>query len=154
MQLNVGLLGGGSWGTTVASLVARNTPTLLWARDGETVAEINEQHTNTRYLPDAKLSAKLLATADLEEAVRSADVLVMGIPSQSFRTVLQEVAHYIRPWVPVISLSKGLEQGSRERMVCRRQRHRHGRRGHREGPAAGVSLRSVPGLHEHRRHRL
>jgi glycerol-3-phosphate dehydrogenase (NAD(P)+) len=117
MQLRVGLLGGGSWGTTVASLLARNTPTQLWARDADTVAEINEQHTNTNYLPDARLSAKLTATADLEKVTREADVLVVGIPAQSFRGVLEEAAPYVRPWVPVISLSKGLEQGSRLRMT-------------------------------------
>ena len=117
MQLRVGLLGGGSWGTTVASLLARNTPTLLWARDGDTVTEINEQHTNNNYLPDARLSAKLDATTDLEKATREADVLVVGIPAQSFRGVLEEAAPYVRPWVPIISLSKGLEQGSRLRMT-------------------------------------
>ena len=117
MQLRIGLLGGGSWGTTVGSLLARNTPTLLWARNRDTVAEINEQHTNKTYLPDARLSAKLTATADLEKATREADVLVVGIPSQGFRGVLEEAAPYVRPWVPVISLSKGLEQGSRLRMT-------------------------------------
>jgi glycerol-3-phosphate dehydrogenase (NAD(P)+) len=117
MQLRVGLLGGGSWGTTVASLLARNTPTLLWARDNDTVAEINDQHSNNRYLPEARLSPKLTATADLEKATREADVLVVGIPAQSFRGVLEEAAPYVRPWVPVISLSKGLEQGSRLRMT-------------------------------------
>ncbi len=117
MQLRVGLLGGGSWGTTVASLLARNTPTLLWARDNDTVAEINDQHSNNRYLPEARLSPKLTATADLEKVTREADVLVVGIPAQSFRGVLEEAAPYVRPWVPVISLSKGLEQGSRLRMT-------------------------------------
>ncbi len=117
MELRVGLLGGGSWGTTVASLLARNTPTLLWARDQDAVTEINEQHSNNRYLPEARLSSKLAATADLEKATREADVLVVGIPAQSFRSVLEEAAPYIRPWVPVISLSKGLEQGSRLRMT-------------------------------------
>ncbi|TDJ25196.1 MAG: NAD(P)H-dependent glycerol-3-phosphate dehydrogenase [Gammaproteobacteria bacterium] len=117
MQLRIGLLGGGSWGTTVGSLLARNTPTLLWARNRDTVAEINEQHTNKTYLPDARLSAKLTATADLEKATREADVLVVGIPAQGFRGVLEEAAPYVRPWVPVISLSKGLEQGSRLRMT-------------------------------------
>ena len=117
MQLRIGLLGGGSWGTTVASLLARNTPTLLWARDNDTVAEINDQHSNKRYLPEARLSPKLTATADLEKATREADVLVVGIPAQNFRGVLEEAAPYVRPWVPIISLSKGLEQGSRLRMT-------------------------------------
>lgn len=47
---SVAVLGGGSWGTTVASLAALNTETILWARDPETAREITEQHTNTRYL--------------------------------------------------------------------------------------------------------
>ncbi|MBT8092424.1 MAG: NAD(P)H-dependent glycerol-3-phosphate dehydrogenase, partial [Gammaproteobacteria bacterium] len=53
MHLKIGLLGGGSWGTTVAALVARNAPITLWARDEAIVAEINESHTNTKFLPGA-----------------------------------------------------------------------------------------------------
>ena len=59
MDLHVGLLGGGSWGTTVASLVARNAPVKLWARDAATVADINDNHQNAKYLPDAKLPEAL-----------------------------------------------------------------------------------------------
>lgn len=116
-DLNVSVLGAGSWGTTVASIVSRNAPTLIWARSRATVDELNGAHTNARYLGDARVHSGLRATADLEEAVRHADVIVMGIPSQNFRSVLQEVRRHIRPWVPVISLSKGLEQGSRLRMT-------------------------------------
>ena len=117
MNLNVGILGGGSWGTTVAALVARNTSTTLWARDPETVDEVNKHHTNKKYLPDANLSKKLVATADIEEAVAGKDVIVMGIPSQGFRGVLEQVKDHIRPWVPVVSLSKGLELDTRMRMT-------------------------------------
>ena len=115
--LKVGLLGGGSWGTTVAALVARNASIKLWARDQATVLEINEQRSNERYLPGARLPAKLTATDAIEEAVAPMDVIVMGIPSQSFRMVLEEVKKYIRPWVPVISLTKGLELSSGMRMT-------------------------------------
>jgi len=61
MKLKVGLLGGGSWGTTVASLVARNASTVIWARNPATVEEINDTHTNEKYLPGAKLAASLVA---------------------------------------------------------------------------------------------
>ena len=54
-NLKVGVLGGGSWGTTVASLVTRNAPVTLWARNPETVKEINTQHTNATYLPGASI---------------------------------------------------------------------------------------------------
>lgn len=116
-ELKVGLLGGGSWGTTVASLVTRNTPVTLWARNPDTVAEINEDHTNQRYLPGISLPKRLAATGDIAEAVREADVLVMGIPSQNFRAVLEEVREHIRAWVPIISLTKGLEVDTRMRMT-------------------------------------
>lgn len=117
MNLKVGLLGGGSWGTTVASLVARNTAAKLWARREDTVKEINEQHTNERYLPGARLTKTLQACSTIEETVRDADVIVMGIPAQNFRSVLEEAKTAIRPWVPIVSLSKGLEKGSLLRMT-------------------------------------
>ncbi|MFK8049973.1 MAG: NAD(P)H-dependent glycerol-3-phosphate dehydrogenase [Halioglobus sp.] len=115
--LNVSLLGGGSWGTTVASLVSRNAPVTLWARNPETVAEINDQHTNEVYLPGAKLPKKLVATDDIAEAVKSSDVIIMGIPSHNFRAVLLEVKKHIRAWVPIISLTKGLELETGMRMT-------------------------------------
>ncbi|MEM8662123.1 MAG: NAD(P)H-dependent glycerol-3-phosphate dehydrogenase [Pseudomonadota bacterium] len=116
-HLNVGLLGGGSWGTTVAALVTRNAPVTLWARNPQTVEEINSHHTNSTYLPDASLPDKLRASTDIAETVGGADVVVMGIPSQNFRAVLQEVKKHIRAWVPVISLTKGLELDTRMRMT-------------------------------------
>ena len=117
MDLNAGLLGGGSWGTTVAALIARNAPITMWARDRGTVDEINTQHSNAKYLPDAVLPESVRATTDIEEAVAGMDVIVMGIPSQSFRGVLEQIKPHIRPWVPVISLSKGLELSTGKRMT-------------------------------------
>ena len=109
MKLQVGLLGGGSWGTTVASLTAKNAKTILWARNQETVDEINNHHTNEKYLPDAKLTSSLRASTSIKETVEDADVIVMGVPAQVFRQVLTEAKPYIRPWVPIINLAKGLE---------------------------------------------
>lgn len=117
MQLNVGLLGGGSWGTTVAALISRNAPVMLWARDAATVHEINNERQNTRYLEGYTLPPSMRATADMGEAVRGADVLVMGVPSQNFRAVLMDVRQHIRPWVPVISLTKGFELDTGKRMT-------------------------------------
>ena len=51
----------------------------------------------------------MVASREVEEAVASADLVVMGIPSQNFRSVLEQVKAHIRPWVPVVSLTKGLE---------------------------------------------
>jgi glycerol-3-phosphate dehydrogenase (NAD(P)+) len=117
MKLKVGLLGGGSWGTTVASLTAKNVPTIIWARNPVTVKEINEQHTNEKYLPNAKLTPALVASNSIKETVEEADVIVMGVPSQSLRKVLEEARPYIRPWVPIINLAKGLEISTKMRMT-------------------------------------
>ena len=117
MKLKVGLLGGGSWGTTVASLTAKNAETIIWARDEETVEEINQKHTNEKYLPNAKLTPSLVASSSIEETVKNADVIVLGIPSQSMRKVLEEAKPHIRPWVPIINLAKGLEISTKKRMT-------------------------------------
>jgi len=117
MNLKVGILGGGSWGTTVASLVAKNADATIWARNAETVTEINEHHTNEKYLPKAKLTSSLKAAYTIEDAVKNADVIVMGIPSQQFRNVLEQAKEHIRPWVPIVSLAKGLEISTKKRMT-------------------------------------
>ena len=113
----VAVIGAGSWGTTVASLTASSAPTLVWARSPELAEEIRARHTNERYLPDAELHPELEATDSLEQAFAGADVLVMAVPSHGFRAVLERGAPHVRPWIPVVSLTKGLEQGTRLRMT-------------------------------------
>jgi glycerol-3-phosphate dehydrogenase (NAD(P)+) len=115
--VRVAVLGGGSWGTTVASIAADNADTLLWARDPETVADVNERHCNQRYLGELPLHPTLTATNDLERAVWDADVVVLGVPSHAVRATLRDIAPLLRHWVPIVSLTKGLEQGSRLRMT-------------------------------------
>jgi glycerol-3-phosphate dehydrogenase (NAD(P)+) len=115
--MRVTVLGAGSWGTTVAALVAERHDSVLWARAPEVAAEICEQHTNERYLAGFTLPTELDATDDLERAVCRAELLVMGVPSLGFRDVLADAARYIHPWIPVVSLSKGLERDSHLRMT-------------------------------------
>jgi glycerol-3-phosphate dehydrogenase (NAD(P)+) len=115
-QPRVAVLGSGSWGTTVASIVARSASTTIWSRSPEVAAEINESTTNRRYLGDIELHPALRATASLPEAVEEADVLIMGVPSHAFRDVLHQAAAHARPWIPIVSLVKGLEQGTDLRM--------------------------------------
>jgi glycerol-3-phosphate dehydrogenase (NAD(P)+) len=111
------VLGGGSWGTTVASICSRRAPTLQWVRSQETADDINNNHRNSAYLGDeVELSETLRATTDFSEAADCADVIVMGVPSHGFRGVLENLAAELRPWVPVVSLVKGLEQGTNMRM--------------------------------------
>ncbi|MER3453083.1 MAG: NAD(P)H-dependent glycerol-3-phosphate dehydrogenase, partial [Acidimicrobiia bacterium] len=115
--MRVTVLGAGSWGTTVASLSCGRNPTTLWARNPEIAREIRDRHTNEAYLPGFTLPESLYATADLEEAVAPADVLVVGVPSHGFRSVLEAARPHVRPWIPVVSLTKGFEQGTLMRMT-------------------------------------
>ncbi|HEX2577386.1 MAG TPA: NAD(P)H-dependent glycerol-3-phosphate dehydrogenase [Aquihabitans sp.] len=116
MDIRVSVIGAGSWGTTVAALASHNAPTQLWSRRASLAEQIDAEHENGDYLAGYRLPSQLRATADLERAVTEADLLVMGVPSAGFRSALQAVKPYLRPWVPVVSLSKGLELGTRLRM--------------------------------------
>jgi len=115
-SIRMAVVGAGSWGTTVASLAAANTPTTLWARRSEVVDSINTRHINPDYISAVGLSPELQASGSLADTVSNADVVVMAVPSQGFRQVLTEAAPHIRPWVPIVSLSKGLETGTMMRM--------------------------------------
>ena len=89
---------------------------MLWARRPELAEQINREHVNGDYLPAFTLPDQLRATSSLEEAVGNADVLVMAVPSHGYRNVAAQAARYVRPWVPIVSLTKGLEASSRKRM--------------------------------------
>ena len=118
MDERVGVVGAGSWGTAFAMIPAeKGIPTTIWARRPEIAGEISSQHTNGRYLPGFELPASLLATTDLEQAVAGATVVVMAIPSHAFRENFQQVLGVMGDGVPVVSLTKGIEQGSLKRMT-------------------------------------
>ncbi|MBA2496495.1 MAG: NAD(P)H-dependent glycerol-3-phosphate dehydrogenase [Acidimicrobiia bacterium] len=119
-MIRVAVIGAGSWGTTVAHLAAHNSPTTLWARRDELARSIDEDHRNDAYLEGYALHPDLRASSDLAEVVGGADVIVMGVPTHGFRATLEELAAHLRPWVPVVSLSKGFELGTTLRMsdIC------------------------------------
>ncbi|MFT7645484.1 MAG: glycerol-3-phosphate dehydrogenase (NAD(P)+) [Candidatus Poriferisodalaceae bacterium] len=110
--MRVAVVGAGSWGTTVASLMARNADVVLWSRRSEVADEINTSHLNSRYLPELPLPESLKATSDLHAAVSSCDVLVMGVPSHGFRAILEELAPSVPADIPILSLTKGFEVGT------------------------------------------
>lgn len=116
-QPRVAVLGAGSWGTAVASILAASAPTTLWARSDDVAREIDDKHRNSRYLGDIPLTDSLRATSSMQRVVEEADVLVMGVPSHGFREALERAAPHVRPWVPVVSLVKGLEQVTDRRMT-------------------------------------
>jgi len=101
----------------MAAMCAMKGPTTLWARRPELSTAIGSARRNPDYLPELALPASLRATSSLADAVDGADVVVMAVPSHGFRAVLAEAWPSIRAGAPVVSLTKGVEQGSLRRMT-------------------------------------
>lgn len=106
----IAVIGAGSWGTTVAMLGAVNTPTSLWVRRPELAEEITRTRINSQYLPDTQLPDQLQAVTSLQQAVADADLLIVAVPSHGFRQVFSEISPLISPTIPLLSLTKGIEQ--------------------------------------------
>lgn len=113
----IAVVGAGSWGTAFANAMAhKGLKITLWARRPELADAIQSSHSNSDYLPGFFLSPRLRATADLGEAVDGAGVIVMAVPSHGFRQVVREVSYASSGVAPIVSLTKGLEVESLNRM--------------------------------------
>ena len=109
----VAVLGAGSWGTTLADLLARKGEVVrIWAYEAEVVEAINRRHENPLFLPGAALDHRLRAYADPVETAAGADVVLSAAPSHVVRQVVQRVAGAVRSGTLVVSATKGIEQDS------------------------------------------
>lgn len=107
---SVGVIGGGAWGTALAQtqrLAGRRVT--LWAREPETVDDINQRQVNRIYLPGIQLDPGLKATLHLAE-IAAADIILMVAPAQHVRAVCAELHPHIRDGLPVVVCAKGIEQ--------------------------------------------
>jgi len=110
-------MGAGSWGTTFAQVLCdAGTPAVLWARRAELAKEINATRENPSYLPGITLPEALRATAEPAEALDSADLVVLAVPAQSLRENLAAWAPLLPPGALLVSLMKGIELGTCNRM--------------------------------------
>ena len=111
------VMGAGSWGTTIAKVIADGgTEVTLWSRRPEVAEEITSSHRNGDYLPGINLPKNLLATSDLAQALEGAEQIYLAVPAQSLRENLAEWKSLIPATATLVSLIKGLEQGSGLRM--------------------------------------
>jgi glycerol-3-phosphate dehydrogenase (NAD(P)+) len=109
----VAVLGGGSWGTTLADLLARKGETVrLWAYEPDVVAAINREHRNPVFLPQADLAPELRAFGDPVEAVRGAEVILSVVPSHAVRSVVSRLPGAVEANTLVVSATKGIEPDS------------------------------------------
>lgn len=128
-MVRVAVMGSGSWGTTVAKVCADtenpadtvDTATgagsvTLWARRAGIAGEINREHTNHTYLPEIDLPATITASTDAAEVLAGADVVFLGVPSQSLRENLEQWRDLIPADATLVSLAKGIEHSTGMRM--------------------------------------
>lgn len=107
---NVAVLGGGSFGTAMANILADNGHRVkIWMRDIAVAEAIRTQHENPRYLPGIPLNPAMEPTQDIRAAVEGADIVMVAIPSKAFASVLDQVSDLIRPEHIVVSTTKGIE---------------------------------------------
>ncbi len=112
-SLRIAVLGAGSWGTALATLMARNGhQVVLWGRDDKVAAAIDTQHENPRYLPGIALPDSLRATTDLAAALQGAELVLMVVPSHAFTQTLQLIAPLRPAGAGVAWATKGFEPGS------------------------------------------
>jgi glycerol-3-phosphate dehydrogenase (NAD(P)+) len=115
--MKAAVLGAGSWGTTFAQVLCdAGTPVTLWARRADTVAAVNDDRENPRYLPGVRLPPTLTATTDPAVALDRADLVVLAVTAQTLRGCLTEWAPFVPDGALLVSLMKGIELGSRKRM--------------------------------------
>jgi glycerol-3-phosphate dehydrogenase (NAD(P)+) len=111
----VAVLGAGSWGTTLANLLAKKGQSVrLWAYEPEVVAAVNREHVNPVFLPGVALAPAIRAFGDPRDAVQGADVILSVVPSHVVRAVVTRLVGVLPPGILVVSATKGIEPSSLE----------------------------------------
>jgi len=106
----IGVVGAGSWGTTLANLLAKKGFNVtLWAFEEDLVQSIATKRENTLYLPGITLSQNIVPTSSLKEACQHKDILISATPSQVARQVMEKYCSFLSPQVKVVSATKGIE---------------------------------------------
>ncbi|MDT8860025.1 NAD(P)H-dependent glycerol-3-phosphate dehydrogenase [Alkalihalobacillus sp. MEB130] len=113
----VAVIGAGSWGTALAMVLADNDVDVkIWARRKEQIDEINEKHTNSKYLPDVVLSERIVGYENLATTVKGVDIVLLVVPTKAIRETVQEMLKELKQPVTVIHASKGIEPGTHKRI--------------------------------------
>ena len=109
----IAVIGGGSFGTVVANIIALNGHDVqFWMRSSDLVNEVNECHENKQYLPGYALSRRVVATESMADAVTKSSLIFVAVPSSSFREVVKQIAVFAPDEVMLISTTKGIEPSS------------------------------------------
>ncbi|MBB5355789.1 glycerol-3-phosphate dehydrogenase (NAD(P)+) [Anoxybacillus mongoliensis] len=113
----IAVLGAGSWGTALAIVLADNGHDVrLWGQRQEQMDEINEKHTNEKYLPNIHLPEAIVGYVDLVKALEGIETVVLAVPTKAIRDVLQRVRTCIERPITIVSVSKGIEPDTHKRI--------------------------------------
>jgi glycerol-3-phosphate dehydrogenase (NAD(P)+) len=115
--MNVGVIGAGAWGTTLASLLSARAVARLWALEPEVVASVTQTRQNPLFLDGFRLPDKLAVTNRLDEALDHADVVVVAVPSQHLRATMTAAQPFVPSQATVVSVAKGIELHTGKRMT-------------------------------------
>ncbi|MFC0559868.1 NAD(P)H-dependent glycerol-3-phosphate dehydrogenase [Halalkalibacter alkalisediminis] len=114
---NLAVIGAGSWGTALAMVLADNDHNVrIWARRSDQVNEINEHHTNSKYLPNITLSERITAYTELDKALENVEVVVLVVPTKAIRENVQHMIKFLSKPITIIHASKGIEPGTHKRV--------------------------------------
>ena len=103
----------GSWGTAIAQTVAvAGCDVMIWARESKLANFINQNHMNDKYLPNIELHKNLHASNSIEDTLKDAEAIFMVSPAQHMRSILEKMQKYLKPEIPIILCSKGIEVAS------------------------------------------
>ncbi len=106
----VAVIGAGSWGTALGIIAARRGHDVrLWSRNTDVVESVNRQHVNAVYLPDSHIPERVRATGEIEEALETAEFVILAAPSHATRAILISMVAVVDPGVIFISATKGIE---------------------------------------------
>lgn len=109
-EKTVGIIGAGSWGTALATVLCDNGHKVkLWMRNEAQKNEINTHHTNEKYLPGITLSEKIIAFTSLEEFCEDIEIIVIAVPTSAIREMIKKIAEIISNPIPIVHVSKGIE---------------------------------------------
>ncbi len=134
----IAVLGGGSFGTVVANIIAENDHQVkFWMRSQQAADQINSQRENASYLPGYQLHTGVEASHEMADAVRDAEIIFVAVPSSSFRAVVKDMMQFANPQSMLISTTKGIESGTFHFMSQILQE---------EAPAAQIGVLSGPNL--------
>ncbi|WP_066729556.1 NAD(P)H-dependent glycerol-3-phosphate dehydrogenase [Desulfuromonas sp. DDH964] len=108
--MKIGVVGAGSWGTTLANLLAKKHYSVtLWAFEADLVERMRKTRENDLFLPGFPLADGLAFSNDLAEVVAGRDLLLLVPPSQVMRRVVEQAATHIAPGTLIVSAAKGIE---------------------------------------------